>query len=961
MMSTRHNLLPLSRMFLMALLAAVAVSRAAAAELPPAADRKIDFVADVQPLFSRLCHDCHGPDQQESGLRLDVRSAAMRGGLSGAVIVPGRAAESRLLQVVAGLEEDLAMPPEGDPFTAEQIGILRAWIEQGAAWPDEAAGSEPENPAWWAFRAPQPPEIPHTANTNWPLGDLDRFVLARLESAGLSPSPAADRRTIIRRLSFDLCGLPPTPEETAAFVADERSDAYEQLVERLLAAPAYGERWGRHWLDVVRFAESHGFEMNQPRPNAWPFRDWVIRALNDDLPYNEFITAQLAGDALDKPDNDAATAFLVAGAWDQVKSPDPVLTAQQRADELHDMTSTTSGVFLGLTVGCARCHNHKFDPISQQDYYALQAVLAGVEHGERPLRQADSVDRRQRLAQTEQRLAAISRELERFEPLARPGQKVAGDPAAQTALRGPVRPKLNVERINPLRAKAVRFTVMETAGGAEPCIDELEVFAAANVSDDAANVALASLGAKATASGTLPGHDIHQLEHLNDGQYGNGRSWISNVAGSGWVTIELAEPAVIERILWGRDRQGKFLDRLPTRYTIEVADEAGNWRLAADSTDRMPYEAGRPDDPAWRLAGLSAEDSANAQRLLDESASLEQQRKLLASGPMVYAGRFVQPAPTHRLHRGDPMQRREVVAPGAIAALGGSWQLAEGASEQDRRLALARWIASDSNPLTARVMVNRVWHYHFGQGLVSTPSDLGANGGSPTHPELLDWLALRFMAGGWSIKELHRQVVLSATYRQSSAPRADCLAVDAGTRLWWRYPPRRLEAEPIRDAALQISGNLNPLAGGPGYEVFEPNTNYVHVYNPKEEFGPAEWRRMVYQNKPRMEQDEIFGAFDCPDAGQPTPRRNSSTTPLQALNLLNSQFMLQQAELFAARLTAEDPGESVEPRIRRAFQLAFQREPDADELAASADLIGTHGLPVFCRALLNANEFVYVD
>jgi hypothetical protein len=306
------------------------------------------------------------------------------------------------------------------------------------------------------------------------------------------------------------------------------------------------------------------------------------------------------------------------------------------------------------------------------------------------------------------------------------------------------------------------------------------------------------------------------------------------------------------------------------------------------------------------------------------------------------------------------LQPREEVTPGAIAAVGPPLALSADATESDRRAALARWIVSPGNPLTARVMVNRIWQHHFGQGLVATPSDFGANGGRPTHPELLDWLAAEFVAGGWRMKALHRLMVTSAVYRQASAPRVEALVIDAGTQLLWRFGPRRLEAEPIRDSILAVSGALDLSPGGPGYEVFEPNDNYVHVYTPKVEFGPAEWRRMIYQNKPRMEQDEVFGTFDCPDAGQVAPRRNRSTTPLQALNLLNSRFMLEQSSLFAERLMREAGAEPA-PQVRRAFQLAFQRDPDPAEQAAAQALIASHGLSVFCRALLNANEFIHTD
>jgi mono/diheme cytochrome c family protein len=919
--------------------------------------QSVDFGRDVRPILEVNCQQCHGQDVQESGFRLDRREAAMRGGLSGAAIVPGNSAESRLIQYVTAAEGETQMPPDGERLSAEQIAILRAWIESGAEWPDELAGEPLDNvddPARWAFRPPLRPAVPAVGDAAWPRSAIDHFILARLEQNGLRPSPEADRRTLIRRLSFDLIGLPPNPADVEAFVADERPDAYERLVDRLLASPQYGERWARHWLDVVRFAESHGFEMNQPRPNAWPYRDWVIASLNADLPYTDFVTAQMAGDMIGA---DAATGFLVGGPWDQVKSPDPVLTAQQRADELHDMTSTTGSVFLGLTVGCARCHNHKFDPISQRDYYALQAVLAGVQHGERAASNADEEHRQRELVGIGERIAAIEQELQSYEPLARVDIEAS---SANAPRRAAVNPRQNIDRFEPVRARFVRFTVLATNNGSQPCIDELEIHSVPDETGPARNVALATAGAVATASGTLTGFDIHKLEHVNDGRYGNGRSWISDVGGAGWVQIALPAATTIDRVVWGRDREVQYTDRLATQYLIEVAETPNQWRPVAASTDRAAYVEGGATAAEFSTAGLPPDQAERAKRLFAELSTLRKQQAAWSAASMVYAGQFAQPGPMHRLHRGDPLQPREEVPPGAIAAAGAPLELSTDAAERDRRAALAAWIVSADNPLTARVIVNRVWQHHFGQGLVATPSDFGANGARPTHPELLDWLATEFVAGGWRKKDLHRRLITSATYRQASAPRAEAAAIDAGTQLLWRYPPQRLEAEPIRDSILWVSGALDPRMGGPGYEVFEPNNNYVRVYTPKEEFGPAEWRRMVYQNKPRMEQDEVFGTFDCPDAGQVAPRRNSSTTPLQALNLLNSRFMLQQAGLFADRLRRE-AGEQSADQVRRAFQLAFSRDPDPREQAAAEELIARHGLTIFCRAIFNANEFVYTN
>ncbi|MBI2949596.1 MAG: DUF1553 domain-containing protein [Verrucomicrobia bacterium] len=1029
--------------------------------------------------------------------------------------------------------------------------ILRASLTPFAAENQKAPSPIPVEPkadtstsklSHWAFRPLEKPAVRAVKAKSWIRNPIDTFILAWLERESLSPSPEADRITLIRRLSFDLLGLPPAPGEADRFVQDPGAQAYELLIERLLASPQYGERWARHWLDGVRFAETHGFEMNQPRPNAWPYRDYVIRAFNEDKPYDRFIFEQLAGDASGA---DEATGFLVGGPWDQVKSPDINLTQQQRMDELHDIVNTASATFLGLTVGCARCHDHKFDPISQTDYYAMQAVFAGVQHGERTLRTPDSDERTMKADLLRRIVENLDDQLAHFAPLANPA-------LSQTNVARTPNPRENTEAFTPVEARFVRFTIHETLNHAEPCLDELEIFGAGH---NSRNVAL---GAKASASGTLPNFEIHKLEHLNDGKVGNDHSWISNEAGRGWVQIELPEkqlinrivwsrdrrdiykdrvPAVytievaatpnlwqavagrpplrppvhakqnvdrfppvkarairfailesssdepcldelevytagdsprsvarqssgakvfvsgnlqtsdahpaehlidgqfgaehswisnergrgwvqvefpdavvINKVVWSRDREGKLKDRVPTRYQIEVATDtvqAGEqslspdpernpksqisnfkfeisnqdqrrlaaqtetreqnsiesdrrtWKLVSSSNDREPFQPNAKPKVAYSPAGLMQSETAHLSELLAAKKRHEDEVKALMAFPAVYAGKFEPPGPTHRLNRGEPMQKQEIVAPGALRSIGPQLGLGSDLPEQHRRVSLARWMIDPKNPLTARVMVNRIWQHHFGKGLVDTPSDFGLNGSRPSHPELLDWLAGEFVASGWSVKAIHRLILSSSTYRQSSRSNPHSMAVDASDRLLWRYPPRRLEAEALRDSILCVSGNLDLKMGGPGFDLFDPNNNYVRVYNPKKQFGPPEWRRMVYQFKPRMRLDDVFGAFDCPDAGQITPKRTSSTTPLQALNLLNSPFVVQQAGFFAARLQ-HDAASDAPAQVRRAFRLAFSRGPTASEEEAGVRLIREEGLIPFCRALFNANEFIYV-
>ena len=1091
----------------------------------------------VAPLLAAKCGACHGPEDAESGFRIDLREQAVAGGDSGSVgIVPGKPDESELFVRVSTDDKELQMPADGEPLSNDEQALIRDWITAGAAWPDEMrslaallpeAGPKPaKGEDHWAFQPLTRPRVPPAPDGTAP---IDAFLTEKLAAEGLAMNPEADPRTLIRRVSFDLVGLPPSPAEIAAFEQACRKNGgidkpYRDLVERLLASPHHGERWARHWLDVVRFAESHGFEMNKVRPNAWPYRDWVIESLNADKPYDQFVREQLAGDQLGA---DAATGFLVGGPKDQVSSPDPVLTANQRADELHDMVSTTGSAFLGLTVGCARCHDHKFDPIPQTDYYSIKAVFEGVQHGDREILPTDNDERLTKLAAVDAQLAPMQRRIAELQPAARqsrsividdltkdltatlaepkgvvdhaggtdrghaaepgsirslpnlgrqyqwwtakPGEPVfayapraagvfhiwiswgagwhshardaryvldadgdpattadqqeiavvdqrlfadgSGDPPANQSLwsgfrdagvhelsestrllvvggagpasvtadtvifeerelaadagglvahlRGPVTAGANVDAFPPVPAKFVRFTVLGTSS-AEPCIDELEV-----LTPSGRNLAR---GAKPSSSGDYANNAFHKLAHVNDGLYGNEKSWISNQIGGGWVQLELPEVEQVSRVVWSRDRspKPKYSDRLATKYAIAVSLDGQTWTTVATHADRLPadYVHAAAIGPIITAAGLSPNELAELESLTESVAGLEQQRATLTTLPKAYVGQFVTPPKTHRFFRGDPVQPREEIPPGSLSNFGSPWQLPADSAERDRRRTLADWIVDPSNPLAARVIVNRLWHYHFGTGIVDTPSDFGVNGGRPTHPELLDWLASELVnpaspADRWRLKRIHRLIVTSRAYRQASTARPEGLAADSHSRLLWRYPPRRLEAEPLRDAILAVSGSLNPKMGGPGFDLFEPNTNYVKVYTTKTTFTDDDFRRMVYQSKPRAELDSFFGTFDCPDAGQVQPARTVSTTPLQALNMLNGDFLLDQAARFATRVEREvgsDPGR----QVARAFELAFGRAATDREVSAGRELVAAHGLPILCRSLYNASEFITV-
>ena len=621
---------------------------------------------------------------------------------------------------------------------------------------ERRAGSD-----WWSLQPIQRPACPNVKEATWTRSPLDSFILSALRDNRLKPSKRASRRALARRLSFDLLGLPPMNEDSLAFECEPSPNAYERLLDRHLASPHYGERWARHWLDIARFGESQGFERDKLRPNSWRYRDWVVEALNADMPYDEFVSLQIAGDVL-LPGSDEgiiATGFLVAGAYDEVgqSQQSAAMRAIVRQEELEDYVSTVGQAFLGLTVHCARCHDHKFDPISQKEYFQLASALSGVSHGEREISKIPSAGFKRSL---ESQLASLERAPAQHEP---------------------------------------------------------------------------------------------EINHLK---------------------------SQIER---------------------------------------------------WHAK-------------------------------QVYAVAPKKPGIVHVLNRGNPNEPREVVAPAGVRALQGpnaDFGLNEDAPDSERRIRLASWITAQNNPLFARVIANRLWHYHFGRGLVANPSDFGLQGGMPSHPELLDWLAAEIAERGWSLKALHRLILTSASYRQSSTLKSEALRQDSDNRLLWRKSPTRLEAEALRDAILQVSGQWNRSMRGPGYYDF---TTYVHntqFYTMIDPVGPSFNRRSLYRTWVRSARSPFLDAFDCPDPSVTAPKRAQTTTPLQSLSLMNSAFVLRMADHFADRVQAQ-AGNATRPQVKRAFALVYGREPDANELADSARLVERHGLAALCRVLFNSNEFLYV-
>lgn len=731
------------------------------------------------PILERHCIRCHQPAVK----RADISLATMADLAANEYVIPGEPDASYLLEVVTASPGDKPqMPKEGPALSADEVTVLRNWIVTGARWPDSIVVKERSkaDKSWWSLQpihagAPPSAGIPR----EWTENPIDRFIYTKLATAELHPNPPADRRTLVRRVTYDLTGLPPTPAEVEAFVGDESANAYEKLVDRLLASPRYGEQFGRYWLDAVRFGESTGFEVNHLVENAWPYRDYVIRSFNDDKRFDQFIMEHLAADSLGPgdPSVEIGLAFLVCGPVDIVGNSDLVQAAQIRADGVDEMIRATSEAFLGLTIGCARCHDHKFDPITQHDYYSLYATLAGVHHGDR-----------------------------------------------------------------------------------------------------------------AVAS------DEQKRDHEN------------NLA-----PLEAQKKLILD---------------------------------AKAAQEKLP----------------KAEQ--NLAELDKQVAELDRQIAALPALAVLPVGRLEQPAADQYVfERGDAQRKGERVAPASMSTLAdvtASYELPADAREKTRRFELARWIVAKDNPLTPRVLVNRLWQYHFGTGIVATPNDFGYMGERPTHPELLDWLA-QLIADGWRLKPLQKLIVMSQTYRQSSAYQVEAAKLDSDSRLLWRFRPQRLSAEEIRDTMLFVSGELNEHLGGPGFRLYQYSRDNVATYTPLDKFGPETYRRSVYHQNARASRIDLLSDFDAPDCAFSASRRMPTTTPSQALALMNHSFTIAMAEALSERVTASAGKDKPSAQIALAFELVLGRKPNSREQAASAALVERHGLRAFCRAILNSSELIYVN
>jgi mono/diheme cytochrome c family protein len=800
-----------------AILWALFCSFVSAADEPskPTGPSKIDFARDIQPIFAKRCFACHGPDAFEGGLQLHKRERALAETDSGErAIVPGNTEASAILERIAAEDADYRMPPKGKPLAPDQIELIRRWIAEGAEWQSH-----------WAFRPPQPQQPPAVKNQEWVRNPIDAFILRPLEDAGLSPAPPAEKVALIRRAYHDLIGLPPTPEEVDQFVDDNSPDAYEKIVDKLLASPHYGERWGRHWLDLVRYAETNSFERDGPKQNVWRYRDYVIRSFNDDKPYDQFIREQLAGDELPEATTDSiiATGYYRLGLWDD----EPADEKQARYDELDDIVSTTGQVFLALTINCARCHDHKIDPIPQADYYRFLAYF----------------------------------------------------------------------------------------------------------------------------------HDIYSFGTRSDQL-----TWNQTDIGSAEVAAQHAAVDAEQKQI--RKEQQEIEQRGIAKMSAEDQRKTEGDERAAVLREKLKDHL---SDEDWRRYTELRSRSRELRR-----TRLPQRERALSVKSMP------EPPETFILQRGNPHVPGEQVEPGVPEIFASKNppipERAAGAKSSGRRLALANWIASPDNLLTARVMANRVWQFHFGRGIVRSSNNFGQIGEAPTHPDLLDWLAAEFVRGGWRLKPLHRTIMLSSTYRMSSQGNSEALTKDPTNDRFWRFDMRRMSGEEIRDSIHAVTGLLNRKMYGPSMYPELSAEVLATQSMPGAGWGKSskeeQARRAIYIHVKRSLITPILADFDFPETDVSCAARFATVQPAQALGMLNGKFLHDQAEALAARLRRE-AGDDRRAQVKRALRLAVLREPHESEIERGLALIESlkqnHGasdaaaLKYFCLFVLNLNEFVYLD
>lgn len=978
-----------------------------------AAAAKIDFQQQIAPIFQQHCLHCHNETQKSGELSLAFASGLIDSGH----LIPGDPQNSYLMETIHAFDgETPSMPEEGTPLSEQQVDLIRRWIAEGAHWPDgfEIKHRAKADASWWSLQKVAEVSPPQAA-AGQSQHPIDRFIQHRLEQEKIASSPEADRRTLIRRLYHDLIGLPPTPEAVAAFIVDPRPEAYENLVDRLLASKHFGERWARHWLDVAHYGDTHGFERDKLRDNAWHYRDYVIRAFNDDMPYDQFLREQIAGDVIapDDPSSVVATGFLAAGPWDfvgQVEAKSPILKRAARTLDLDDMVTQVMTSTMAMTVNCARCHDHKLDPITQREYYQLVAVFAGLQRQDRIIdqkAQAAYDDNKKRL---EADLAVAEMELQQLQGRGiNLADVVGGGNGLGTGKKG--------RGIDPRSGKLEdrSYTSLDNLapGQFNPCdlamIDG--VFIPANKKTQISSTELFAT--------ELPKHGSQAWDLIRNGPVASqfsttfgsvdfaadGRSMIGMHANAG-ITFDLEN---VRRRLAELETDATVSQGVRFRTTVgyggRTVDPSAEFHVFVDGESVASQRIGRNDavaidiplGPEKRFLTLISTDGGNGyghdqisfgdpriivltpsemtddakrrqSHLLATKTRLQAELKSLKPSASVFGVKSNAPAPVHVLLRGDPESPGEEVSPGGLHWSGPVRLFGDPkTSEGSRRLGLVNWIVDPENPLTARVIVNRLWHWHFGAGIVDTPSDFGYGGSQPSHPQLLDWLAAELIRQKWSLKAIHRLIVTSETYRQSSCltPVAadpdmqDPRQIDVDNRLLWRMNARRLEAEAVRDSVLSITGKLNPAMYGPGYRDFDYQEAYAPIYTYKTADAPELWRRSVYRFIVRTTPSPFMTALDCPDPANLTAKRNVTTTALQSLAMYNNEFMLQQSSYLAQKITSET--DVVDDQIRQAFKLVLVRSPQPQEFQAAQDLVAAHGLMPLCRALFNANEFIWLD
>lgn len=975
------------------------------------AEREVDFQDDVAPIFQKRCLSCHNDELKQGKLSLQTRKSALKGGESGEVIVPGNPDGSYLLSLITPSKGKAEMPKEADPLSPTEVATIRQWIEQGAKWPADFK-LEPRiaDRNWWSLKPLNKPRLPGVTDTErrWARTPIDLFIASKHRDENLTPAKEADKRALIRRLSYDLTGLPPTPDDVTAFLADPEPTAYEKLVDQLLASPQYGEHWARHWLDVVHYADTHGYDKDKPRPHAWPYRDYVVRSWNSDKPYHRFVKEQIAGDALwsNTRDGIAATGFLAAGPWDyigHVEVPESKIDGKvARHLDRDDMVTTTLNTFASLTAQCARCHDHKFDPIRMEDYYSLQAVFAAIDRANRPLPLAGEAAEQK--AQLMKRKAALEVEQQKLKqeitrqagPRLRELEKQL-EKLSQGELL-PARPEFGYHSGISQQQSTTKWVQLDLGKS-----QALESILLVGCHDNYNNI------------GAGFGFPLrYKIEVSNDSAFRNNVVVIqdqtqTDAPNPGVVPLCFAAKS-LGKVRYIRvtatklaPRKNDFIFALGEILAFDSSgrNQALNGTVTSQDSIEAPVRWGRQNlvdgsffgqrksQDLTALARLQIERQAvirkagtkplrdqleSLQRQLD---SLENERRSLPKPPFVYAaatqfasqGQFKptegKPRPVNLLARGDVTQPGKVVQPGTVSLIPnvpGRFTLPSNHSEGDRRRELAAWLTRRDNPLTWRSIVNRVWLYHFGRGLVDSPNDFGRGGQTPSHPQLLDWLAADFRDNGQSFKRLHRLICLSATYRQSSAPNAANARRDANNAFLWRMNRRRLTAEEIRDSVLAVSGHLRTEMGGPGFQDFrieKPQHSPHYEYDKASLDDPGLHRRAIYRFIVRSQPHPMMTVLDCADPARSVPKRDETLTPLQSLSLMNNPFPLAMAERFAVRLKREYP--SRDQQLDRAYRLLLGRIPTSHERDDLANFTQQFGLTATCRLLFNLNEFLFVD